>query len=133
MRDPTRQAERLMAIRLRYTINTHLEDQGITAPAAIGAAAGLPAATAVGLLLAGSGAPATLPRCRPWPTGSGCRCCRRTPASCGGRAGPVRETGGAVGRAWAAAKRLPRPDPSAAPAGTAARLNLDQRPSWPNL
>ena len=50
MRDPTRQAERLMAIRLRYTINTHLEDQGITAPAAIGAAAGLPAAAAVGLL-----------------------------------------------------------------------------------
>ena len=40
MRDPTQQAERLMAIRLRYTINTHLEDQGITAPAAIGAAAG---------------------------------------------------------------------------------------------
>jgi hypothetical protein len=50
MRDPTRQAERLMVIRLRYTINTHLEDQGITAPAAIGAAAGLPAAEAVGLL-----------------------------------------------------------------------------------
>jgi hypothetical protein len=50
MRDPTRQAERLMAIRLRYTINTHLEDKGITAPPAIGAAAGLPAAEAVGLL-----------------------------------------------------------------------------------
>jgi hypothetical protein len=50
MRDPTRQAERLMAIRLRYTINTHLEDQGITAPAAIGAAVGLPAAEVVGLL-----------------------------------------------------------------------------------
>jgi hypothetical protein len=50
MRDPTRQAERLMAIRLRYVINTHLEDQGITTPAAIGAAAGLPAAEAVGLL-----------------------------------------------------------------------------------
>jgi hypothetical protein len=49
MRDPTRQAERLMAIRLRYIINTHLEDQGITTPAAIGAAAGLPAAP-VGLL-----------------------------------------------------------------------------------
>ena len=40
MRDPTRQAERLMAIRLRYTINTHLEDQGITMPAAIGVAVG---------------------------------------------------------------------------------------------
>ncbi|MFC7478178.1 hypothetical protein ACFQS7_27780 [Dankookia sp. GCM10030260] len=50
MRDPTRQAERLMAIRLRYTINTHLEDQGITAPSTIGAAAGLPAAEAVSLL-----------------------------------------------------------------------------------
>lgn len=50
MRDPTRQAERLMAIRLRYTINTHLEDQGITTPAAIGAAAGLPGAEAVSLL-----------------------------------------------------------------------------------
>jgi hypothetical protein len=50
MHDPTRQAERLMAIRLRYTINTHLEDQGITAPAAVGAAVDLPAAEAVGLL-----------------------------------------------------------------------------------
>ena len=50
MRDPTRQAERLMAIRLRYTINTHLEDQGVTRPTAIGAAVGLPAAEAVGLL-----------------------------------------------------------------------------------
>ena len=34
MRDPARQAERLMAIRLRHIINTHLEDQGITAPTA---------------------------------------------------------------------------------------------------
>ena len=42
MRNLTRQAERLMAVRLRYTINTHLEDQEITAPAAIGVAAGLP-------------------------------------------------------------------------------------------
>ena len=50
MRDPTRQAERLMAIRLRYTINTHLENRGITMPAAIGAAVGLPAAEAVSLL-----------------------------------------------------------------------------------
>ena len=40
MRDPTRQAERLMAIRLRTTINAHLEDQGVTTPVAIGAAAG---------------------------------------------------------------------------------------------
>jgi hypothetical protein len=50
MRDPTRQAERLMAIRLRYTINTYLEDQGLTAPAAIAAAAGLPVVEAVSLL-----------------------------------------------------------------------------------
>jgi hypothetical protein len=50
MRDPTRQAERLVAIRLRYTINTHLKDQGVTTPAATGAAVGLPAAEAVGLL-----------------------------------------------------------------------------------
>ncbi|MFC7478119.1 hypothetical protein ACFQS7_27485 [Dankookia sp. GCM10030260] len=50
MRDPIRQAERLIAIRLRYTINSHLEDQAVTTPAAIGAATGLPAAEAVGLL-----------------------------------------------------------------------------------
>ncbi len=50
MRDATKRAERLAAIRLRYTINTHLEDQGVTRPAAIGAAVGLPAAEAVSLL-----------------------------------------------------------------------------------
>ncbi|TDH62298.1 hypothetical protein E2C06_11820 [Dankookia rubra] len=50
MCDPTRQAERLLAIRLRYTINTHLEDRAVTTPAAIGVAVGLPAAEAVGLL-----------------------------------------------------------------------------------
>jgi hypothetical protein len=50
MRDTTRQAERLMAIRLRYTINTHLEDQGVATSAAIGAATGLPPAEAVRLL-----------------------------------------------------------------------------------
>jgi hypothetical protein len=44
------QAERLQAIRLRYTINTHFEDQGISTPAAISAATGLPAAEAVRLL-----------------------------------------------------------------------------------
>jgi hypothetical protein len=41
MRDPGKQAERLATIRLRYTINTHLEDRGIATPAAIGAATGL--------------------------------------------------------------------------------------------
>ena len=50
MRDATKQAERLAAIRLRYTINTHLEDRGVATPAAVGAAVGLPAAEAVSLL-----------------------------------------------------------------------------------
>ena len=50
MRDTTKQGERLIAVRLRYTINTHLEDQGLTAPAQVGAAVGLPAAEAVRLL-----------------------------------------------------------------------------------
>jgi hypothetical protein len=50
MRDPIRQAERLMAIRLRYTINSHLKDCGVTTPAAVGAATGQSAAEAVGLL-----------------------------------------------------------------------------------
>ncbi len=50
MRDATKQAERLAAIRLRYTITTHLEDRGVTKPTAIGAAVGLPAAEAVSLL-----------------------------------------------------------------------------------
>ena len=50
MGDRTKQGERLIAIRLRYCINTHLEDRGLTAPAQIGAATGLPAAEAVRLL-----------------------------------------------------------------------------------
>jgi hypothetical protein len=50
MRDSTKQVERLQAIRLRYSINTHLEDRGITTLAAIDAAAGLPAAEAIRLL-----------------------------------------------------------------------------------
>jgi predicted transcriptional regulator len=44
------QAERLQAIRLRYSINTHLEDQGITTPTAVGATTGLTAAEVVRLL-----------------------------------------------------------------------------------
>jgi hypothetical protein len=44
------QADRLRAIRLRYCINTHFEDQGLATPAAIGAATGLPAAEVVRLL-----------------------------------------------------------------------------------
>ena len=50
MRDPRKQADRLIAIRLRYSINTHLEDRGITAPSDIARAVGLPAAEAVRLL-----------------------------------------------------------------------------------
>ena len=50
MRDATKRAERLAAVRLRYAINTHLEDQGVTKPAAVGAAVGLPVAEAVSLL-----------------------------------------------------------------------------------
>ena len=44
------QADRLQAIRQRYSINTHLKDQGIADSATIGAASGLPAAEAVRLL-----------------------------------------------------------------------------------
>ena len=44
------QAERLQAIRLRYSINTHLEDQGLATSAAIGAATGLPTVEVVRLL-----------------------------------------------------------------------------------
>jgi hypothetical protein len=50
MRDPRKQADRLAAIRLRYTINSHLEDQRITAPSDIARAVGMPAAEAVRLL-----------------------------------------------------------------------------------
>ena len=50
MRDPRKQADRLIAIRLRYSINTHLDDQGITAPSDIARAVGMPAAEAVRLL-----------------------------------------------------------------------------------
>ena len=50
MPDREKRADRLMAIRLRYTINTHLDDRGLTTPAQIGAAVGLPPAEAVRLL-----------------------------------------------------------------------------------
>ena len=50
MPDRERRAERLMAIRLRYTINTHLDDRGLATPAQVGAALGLPPAEAVRLL-----------------------------------------------------------------------------------
>ncbi len=44
------QVERLLAIRLRYCINTHLDEQGLTAPPDIARAVGLPQAEAVRLL-----------------------------------------------------------------------------------
>ena len=44
------QAERLVAIHLRYCINTHLDERGLTAPPDIARAVGLPAVEAVRLL-----------------------------------------------------------------------------------
>jgi hypothetical protein len=44
------QAERLAAIRLRFCINTHLDDRGLTAAPDIARAVGLPATEAVRLL-----------------------------------------------------------------------------------
>ncbi len=45
-----RQADRLTTIRLRMAIGRELEEHGITTPAAIGAALGMPGAEAVSLL-----------------------------------------------------------------------------------
>ncbi len=45
-----RSAERLALVRLRFSINAYFEDQGITRPAEIAKAVGLPAAEAVRLL-----------------------------------------------------------------------------------
>src|SRR3954471_4964728 len=45
-----RQADRLTTIRLRMLIGRELEDRGITTPAAIGEALGMPAAEATSLL-----------------------------------------------------------------------------------
>ena len=45
-----KRAERLAAIRLRYRINTRLDEQGIATPAGLAQATGLPAAEAAGLL-----------------------------------------------------------------------------------
>jgi hypothetical protein len=46
----TRQADRLVTIRLRMAIGRELEDRDITTPAAIGAALGMPAIEAVKLM-----------------------------------------------------------------------------------
>lgn len=48
--DARRGAERLATIRLRFSINTHLDERGLTRPAEIGEAVGMPAAEAVRLL-----------------------------------------------------------------------------------
>jgi hypothetical protein len=45
-----RQADRLASIRLRMAIGRELDEQGITTPAAIGVALGMPAAEATKLL-----------------------------------------------------------------------------------
>jgi hypothetical protein len=45
-----RQADRLTTIRLRMAIGRELDEQGITTPAAIGTALGMPAAEATKLL-----------------------------------------------------------------------------------
>jgi hypothetical protein len=45
-----RQADRLASIRLRMAIGRELDERGITTPAAIGAALGMPAAEATKLL-----------------------------------------------------------------------------------
>ncbi|MFC7477915.1 hypothetical protein ACFQS7_26450 [Dankookia sp. GCM10030260] len=45
-----RQADRLTTIRLRILIGRELEDRGITTPAAIGEALGMPAREGTGLL-----------------------------------------------------------------------------------
>src|SRR3954451_23165548 len=128
MCDPTRQADRLMDIRLRYTINTHLEDLGVTTPAAIGAVASLPAAEVVSLLIRRQWrAPVTWPPCRPWPHGSGCMSCRRTPTSCGKRRGPIKKLGGAVGPALAPAMRLPLPIAPVTAARPVLPLTLQRR------
>src|SRR6478609_469184 len=46
----TRHADRLVMIRLRMTIGRELEDRGLTTPAAIGKALGMPAAEATSLM-----------------------------------------------------------------------------------
>jgi hypothetical protein len=46
-----RQADRLVTIRLRMAIGRELEDRGITTPAAIGAALGMPGVEAIRLLI----------------------------------------------------------------------------------
>ncbi len=45
-----RQADRLTTIRLRMAIYRVLDDRGLTTPAEVGAALGMPAAAATGLL-----------------------------------------------------------------------------------
>ena len=50
MRDTAKQTERLQAIRLRYSINTHFEDRGITTQPVMVDATGLTAADVCCLL-----------------------------------------------------------------------------------
>ena len=54
IRDHARQTDRLIAVRIRCAIKTHLVDPGITKLAAVGKTSGMPPAEAVRLLTRGS-------------------------------------------------------------------------------
>ncbi len=69
-----RRAEGLAAIRLRYCINTHLDDRGIATPAGLAQATGLPAFEAAGLLRRKQWRAGDLAPCRRSPTASVSRC-----------------------------------------------------------
>src|SRR3954469_19537364 len=69
-----RHGDRLKTIRLRVLIGQELDHRGITTPAAIGEALGLPAAEAVKLLTGPSGGKGTWRCSRPRRHGWECRC-----------------------------------------------------------
>src|SRR3954451_5827565 len=73
MRDTTKQAERLLAIRLRICINNHLDAQGRTAPPDIARAVGLPQTEAVRLLTRRQWREGDVKACKRVATGSGAR------------------------------------------------------------
>lgn len=87
MRAPIRQAERMIAIRLRTTISTHVEDLSFNKPAAIGVAPGLSSVEAVSLLNRQQWPVGDIAAFRAWPHGSGWRWGRRTWTCCGGMSG----------------------------------------------
>lgn len=113
MRDPIRQAERLLATRLRYTINTNYEDRAITTSAAISAAIGLPAAEAISLINRRQWRAEDMPFFKPWQGGSSSTSWRRIPTSCGGRSEPVMAPKALSDLRW----QLARPSGCASPVG----------------